>query len=115
MEELKKFMLLGARIGTLSFSISEDEKIDFKDLPEVLKLLMQAKSFADIDYPKALDQFKNMTDEQKSELIIAFDKEFDISDEDKEQKIEQIISISFQIISFLIVLSQRCKNIVSLT
>jgi hypothetical protein len=111
MEELKKILLIGARVGTIGGEVVADGKVDLKDLPELFKVIGEARKLTEIDYEKACEQLKNLTSEQRAELNIEFSKEFDLPSDQLEQRVEKIVNQSLGLISYILKLIDSCKDV----
>jgi len=81
---------LAGRIGSDLEMIMKDQKVDYKDIGQIVKLIRDISGLMGVNFNQAKDEMMN-GDRTSLELVIqGFKKEFDIQDDLKEISIETI-------------------------
>jgi hypothetical protein len=81
---------LTGRIGSDLELIIKDQRVDYKDIGQIVKLIRDMSGLMGLDYNKAKDEIMTGTREDLDLVIQGFKKEFDIQDDLKEVSIEVI-------------------------
>ena len=88
-------------IGSLTWEVLEDGTVNFQDLDELWAILKSGQGLVGIDYTKALAEWKDLDDEEKTFLIEEFKKSFDGPLDDIEALVEAMVGLALELYSLI--------------
>lgn len=106
MKELKELLSFVFALNDAVWKSLEDGQITFGDVVYLYETLKTAgPAIEGID--KIMAEFKNMTAEQREELMAFVREEFDLPNDTIEEIVEKAISIALDVIAFLKQIKKR--------
>lgn len=92
-EQSKKLVSVFAKSLNVVGNAFEDGKIDWKDLDEILPLGEALLPLKDVEYSAAIKEFKDYDSDERSAMLLAFNEEFDITQDQIEVVAEKAIGL----------------------
>lgn len=86
--QLMSLITITAGIGNTIARVMDDGQIDWKDAPSALGLLSQLKDLSKVDFTQVIPEINDLDKDEITQLGIAFDKEFNLTNESLEAKVE---------------------------
>lgn len=100
-ENIKKAIVIAAKLGNVAGKVFEDGKVSVADLSILPEFVMLFPAFIAVDWTKMIPEAKELKAEQSAELVALFNSEFDIPQEAQEHTIESVLAIVSQLVSVI--------------
>lgn len=101
-DNLKKVISIGAKIGNVGGKVYADGKIGLSDLAHVPEFISALRKISEVDWRQVVPEAKDLQAEEVEELIFSFREEFNIPQTGSEIKIEEVLSIISQLVACVI-------------
>ena len=109
-DELLTLVQCVAKIGTSSWEILEDGKINFKDAGEVWEIIQSMHCMASVDFRKSMAEWSDLDYTERGQLVEAFREGFEGPIEDIEALVETLVGIAVDLYSLIRKLVLAFKN-----
>jgi hypothetical protein len=96
--ELRQLFMAAITMGNACGLAFEDKKIGLGDIHHLMAFIGAAKDLAtDVDFKLALPEFKDLDEDEMSELMEIVEENFDLPEEMVEEKVKQIFGLALRL------------------
>lgn len=95
-ENLKTLTIGVASVATGIGGIVEDKKVNIKDLQHGKDLIVGLVGMSKVKYSELRNEISDLSEDEKIELADIFEREFDLTEDSLEMKIEQGMTYLFK-------------------
>lgn len=99
-ENLKKVVQFGAKLGESAANVLEDGKVELGEAAALLPILMEVPGIL-ANKDKIKQEAADLSDEERAELKEAFATEFDLENESLENKVEKSINAAVAVLDLI--------------
>jgi hypothetical protein len=101
-EDLKKVISIGAKLGNLGGKVLEDNKVNAADFVHVGDLVTMFPLMLSVDFAMVMPEAKDIQAGEADEMIAHFKAEFDIPQDNLEVTIETVLDVALTVVNAIL-------------
>ena len=109
-EELKKIVTIGSKLGNIGGKVLEDGKVNPADFVHVGDLVTMFPLLLSVHFDQAIPEAKDIQAGEADELIAHFKAEFDIPQDNLEVTIETVLDVVLTVVNAILKLVNIFKK-----
>jgi hypothetical protein len=114
-ENLEKIIVIGAKLGNVGGKVWADKKVNTEDLVYIPELFMIFPDIPSVQWKQLVPEGKDVSAEEASQLLNAFNVAFDIPQDALETKIETVLEVISRVVAAISEIVALVKMLLSVS